>query len=45
MQTFFLAGTVAYFLVAIIAFVQKEVKDDDKEDEDKTLQLQLALLV
>jgi hypothetical protein len=37
MLAFFLAGTVAYFLVAIIAFAQKEVKDDDKEDEVKTL--------
>jgi hypothetical protein len=32
MLAFFLAGTVAYFLVAIIVFAQKEVNDDDKEE-------------
>jgi hypothetical protein len=30
---FFLAGMVACFLAPIIALLQKEVKDDDKEDE------------
>jgi hypothetical protein len=33
MLAFFLSGTVAYFLAAMIALAQIEVKDDDKEDE------------
>jgi hypothetical protein len=37
MLAFFLAGTVAYFLVEIIVFAPKEVKDADKEDKLKTL--------
>jgi hypothetical protein len=33
MLAFFLAGTVAYFLAAMIAVAQKEAKDDKEEDE------------
>jgi hypothetical protein len=33
MLAFFLAGTVAYSLAAMIAVAQKEAKDDKEEDE------------